>query len=175
MEHKLTAGEKSLLSQMFGSSIPYDDITCKINTLNVGGSGNSITPEGTPYFSRGAYRNDFSTVSIDEQWIFLHEFTHVWQYYQSTSVVWAAIKVFVSKHGDYDSTYSYDLTTETEFSKFNIEQQGAIVADFWVLSHGGKPRYNASKNPSLAQYQNVITDFANLCNVRIVNFTTGAI
>jgi hypothetical protein len=157
MEHKLTVGEKALLSPIFGFMIPYNKIVCKVNSANVGGRANSITPSGTPYFSSNCYCNDFYYTNIENKWIFFHEMTHVWQYYHKQNVIISAIEIFVKGH--YRDSYKYTLSSEKRFRDFNIEQQAAIVADYWIITQGWKPLCNNDPMTSLLDYSNVIQEF----------------
>jgi hypothetical protein len=72
----LTPGEIQLLQPIFGQTLPYDTQIVDTNDSNVGGIGNSITPNGTPYFSNNIWVMDFSVMIIPmiSKWIFIHEF-----------------------------------------------------------------------------------------------------
>jgi len=84
LERPLTSGERVMLFNIFGWSIPYDDMTVDINDSDDGGVGNSITPAGVPYMSRLKWRGDYSVLKDEDyqiQGTFIHEIAHVWQYY----------------------------------------------------------------------------------------------
>ena len=85
----ITAGEIALLQPIFGLTLPYDNQTVDTNDYNVGGANNSITPNGIPYFSNSIFVADFSdsAVPAGSKWVFIHEFTHVWQVYHGTNPV----------------------------------------------------------------------------------------
>lgn len=163
MEHRLNGPEKSLLYTVFKSTLPYDRIVCKINTANVGGVSNSITPTGTPYFSSKVYCGDFSkdSVSADIKWVFFHEMTHVWQYYHRTNVLTSAVGIAIVTRGDYESGYPYSLRPARQLSGFNIEQQAAIVADYWIMTQSGMPVYNTDSTPKVSEYFDLIAELRN--------------
>jgi hypothetical protein len=64
-----------------------------------------------------------------------------------------AIGLFVSniKCG-YGAAYPYDLESSKDLSGFNIEQQAAIVADYWAMTQGLKPGYNSDPEPRLTDH-----------------------
>ncbi len=159
MVHNLTAGEKALLTPVFKLMLPYSRILCKVNTDNIGGSGNSITPKGTPYFSVSVYTPDFSTANLAKQWVFVHEMTHVWQFYHGQNVILEAIGLGIQKMGNYGASYAYALTPTSNFGDFNLEQQASIVADYWILTKGGIPQDNLAKAPKLIDYTSTMKDF----------------
>ncbi|WP_376093747.1 hypothetical protein ACE7GA_26120 [Roseomonas sp. CCTCC AB2023176] len=159
MERTLTFGEKNLLASIFGAMLPYGEIRVRINSAEIGGENNSITPEGHPYFSPHHAKSDFSSATLDEQWIFFHEMTHSWQYFHNIRPLANAIGLFIASMGNYQGTYKYDLAGKTRFGDFNIEQQASLVADYFSLSKGGAVRDNASRTPKLTDYDLVIRDF----------------
>jgi hypothetical protein len=154
----LTPGEIGLLQPIFGQTLPYDSQTVDTNDGEWGGAGNSITPNGIPYFSPGIFVSDFSALVIPllSRWIFIHEFMHVWQLYHGTNPIAGAIYAWLSSGCDYDAAYPYDLTTSSSLGSFNIEQQASIVADYWYVSISQSPRYNNGSDSSLTTYQNFI-------------------
>lgn len=155
MKRRLTSSEAEFLYPIFRSTLPYRRIVCDINSGNVGGQRNSITPTGNPFFSVHVYCNDFAADSVpfDSKWVFVHELTHVWQYYHQVNLVFSAIGLFVSniKCG-YGAAYPYDLKSSKDLSGFNIEQQASIVADYWAMTQGLKPGYNSDPQPRLTDY-----------------------
>jgi len=159
MEHRLTGPERMLLYTVFKATLPYNEIVCRINTGNIGGANNSITPTGNPYFSSQVYCADFSKdgVSLDAKWVFFHEMTHVWQYYHRINVLMSAIGLTIVSLGKYEKGYPYKLRPPVQFSSYNIEQQAALVADYWIMTKGGRPVYNQDNNPVLSDYTSLIT------------------
>ena len=161
MPRLLTVGEIHLLRPVFKNTINYHRIRCDINKANIGGEGNSITPAGHPYMSRNHYCEDFSSTDADaiDQWIFVHEIGHVWQWQHGRYPVNEAIGVFISKAGNYQQAYPYDLTPGKDLMDYNFEQQASIIADYWaVLTKKLQPQYNNNKGQvSLSDYTEVIS------------------
>jgi hypothetical protein len=123
------------------------------NNADVGGASNSITPAGVAYFSRHIYTNDFSGEAPDYKWVFVHEMAHVWQWQHGIYRVWAAIGAFIENLGNYDKAYNYQIDKGKSFRDYNLEQQAAIVADYWAsLSGLIKPQCNLNIGATVADY-----------------------
>ncbi len=156
MGRRLTRPEMNLLYTVFNSKLPYGRIECNINSSNIGGIDNSITPTGDPYFSVHVYTGDFSadTVTLGNKWIFFHELTHAWQYYHRVDVLFSAIGLALSNmRCGYGAAYPYSLKSSKNFSSFNIEQQASIVADYWAMTQSAQPIRNKDPNPAIADYR----------------------
>lgn len=156
MARHLTGEEIHILEPVFKDTLKYHSISCTINKLNIGGVGNSITPAGIPYFSKLIYCADFSKAGDADQWVFVHEMMHVWQWQHGTYVVNEAIGVAIT-HRDYATAYPYDLVSGKKLTDYNIEQQAAIVADYWWLdATQAPPRYNNNKRAAKGDYSELI-------------------
>jgi hypothetical protein len=145
-------------------TLPYGRIECNVNSSNIGGVDNSITPTGNPYFSVHVYTNDFSaeSVSLGQKWIFFHELTHAWQYYHRTDVLFSAIGLALTHmRCGYDGSYPYSLKSYNDLTKFNIEQQASIVADYWVMTKSARPIRNTDPNPAVTDYWPYIRQLQN--------------
>ena len=151
-KRSITSGERKLLYDVFQASLPYGILQVDANTENRGGEDNSITPLGIPYFSTRVWCADFSdkTVCESNQGLFIHEFVHVWQQYHFITKLDAAVWLYVRHLGDYEKSYSYDLSDEDDLTDFNIEQQASIIEDWWRIS----------RNPPLAALKNTGKDSA---------------
>jgi len=86
-----------------------------------------MTPNGEIYFPEAIYKPDFSQSVPDMSWM-IHELTHVWQYQTGVDVALSAV---VSRNYEYGK-----LGATTKFSEFNIEQQAAVVADYFLKING---------------------------------------
>lgn len=157
MARNLTNPETQMLMPIFKNTLRYGSIVCKINEANSGGVGNSITPAGTAYFSKLIYCADFSKTNPQDQWVFVHEIVHVWQWGHGIYPVNAAIGIFLQTGGAYANAYPYDLTPGKDLNDFNIEQQASIVADYWALQTKNlAPQNNKNKKATLGDYNAVI-------------------
>lgn len=155
----LTVDEIKLLSPVFKNALNYHWIQCTINTLDMGGEYNSITPAGVIYFSRHIYCDDFSkNQDIDQQWTFVHEVMHAWQWQHGTYAVYKAIGLAFKFGTKYDpDAYPYDLTQEKKLTDYNIEQQASIIADYWWLdTQKLAPKKNNNKQATKSDYMDLI-------------------
>ena len=159
MMRSLSTGEIALIRPLFKSSLAYHRVRCDINTANVGGAGNSITPAGVAHFSSYIYNNDFSGEGPDYKWVFVHEMTHVWQWQNCIQPVWGAVAAFIETLGNYPKAYAYTLNVSKSFRDYNIEQQGAIVADYWAVSSALlKAQCNSNSKTSVADYTQLMAE-----------------
>lgn len=157
MVRYLTNPESHMLNPIFRDTLRYGSIVCKINEANIGGAGNSITPAGVAYFSKFVYCPDFSKTIARNQWVFVHEMVHVWQWGHGIYPVNAAIGLFLQTAADYANAYPYDLTPGKNLTDFNIEQQASIVADYWaLLTKKLAPQNNNNPKAIVGDYNAVI-------------------
>jgi hypothetical protein len=155
----LTGGEIKILQFVFGSSLPYDRQQITINAAHVGGIDNSITYFHTPHYSPLIWCPDFS-VPTAQQWTFVHEFGHVWQYYHGTAPIKGWLANFQRHPIDYELNYPYDLTASEYVEDYNIEQQASIVADYWFVStNRAAQKCTNPRPPSQSDYLQLIADF----------------
>jgi hypothetical protein len=149
---RLTESEIKFLQPIFRDTLPYSRILC----YTMAGP-RSITPTGNPYFARSIYFDDFSKIPsgdpkrINSQWNFVHELTHVWQYYHGINLVGCAIKIAFTEK--YEQSYEYFLQPHKSFLSYNIERQASIVADYWIMLNKYLPLYNHDKhNARISDY-----------------------
>ena len=163
----LTGNEKKLLKPLFKGMLPYDRIFCDVNEDNLGGEWNSITLKGRPLFSTHVICADFSKTIDAYQWIFVHELSHVWQWYHGINKVWGGIVAGapqIVNGKTYEDAYPYSLRTNTRFMAYNIEQQASIIADYWyfVTKSQLPPKNilrNIDANINVSDYDSVIKEF----------------
>jgi hypothetical protein len=147
-----------LLLPVFRNTLKYHSIRCSINEANIGGVNNSLTPAGIPYFSQNIYCADFSLAGANDQWVFVHEMTHVWQWQHGIYPVMEALGLVIT-HRHYQKAYPYDLTPGKELEDYNIEQQASIIADYWGLfTRKLTPQYNKDLRATLSDYTDLIED-----------------
>jgi hypothetical protein len=157
-KRSITTGERTLLRSIFEETLPYESLEVSVNELNLGGEDNSITPGNLPMFSDKIWCADFTdttTVSKADRGTFVHELTHVWQYYHGItklSAIWLAVRHL----GDYQLAYPYDLSAYDDLVDFNIEQQAAIIEDWWRVTVGMLPINNIGVDKSLSSYNRYV-------------------
>jgi hypothetical protein len=126
---KLSSGECALVGETFGGAVETTRVWMFAvpvwNRAFVAGGGLFVWPARTA-------RKDFATAPLDEQAVFVHEITHVWQAQTGVNLILSKLRA-----GDGAQAYSYDLTGDRDFSSFNIEQQAMIVQDAFLAARGG--------------------------------------
>ena len=133
-ERPLTSGEIALARTMFGDAIDYAKVTIKrrkwafFQPKRV-----TMAPRGHIHFHPmgSTYCDDFASVSLHRQALFIHEMTHVWQtqtlgewYLVLNRMPWAR--------------YDYALKPGWKLEQYGIEQQARIVEHAFLLRNGVK-------------------------------------
>lgn len=126
----LTAGEIAIARLVFGDSIKYEKV--KVHNgeylwFGMQPDNTAMTPNGEMYFNPKHFKEDFSLpADINGQQWFMHEMAHVWQHQLGYPVKWrGAVRVGLS--------YKYTLAVDKRLSDFNMEAQGNVLADYFVL------------------------------------------
>jgi len=143
-----------MLGKVFAQTIPYGAQEVTINSQDWGGEDNSITPGSTPFLTRLGWCADYSDPKVDgeSKSNFVHEFVHVWQYYHGITKL-SALYLMVRYRSDYANlAYQYDLSDNDDLTDYNIEQQAAIIEDFWRIKNGLSPSKNTGSDRSLSTY-----------------------
>ena len=114
----------------------------------------AMTPNGSMYFHKSCCLLDFSTGSEHARHWFMHEMVHVWQHQLGYPVrTRGAIRIGLSYH--------YELAAGKTLADYNMEAQGDLLADYFVLKHLGsahamrQPRYAHS----LPLFEQVLATF----------------
>jgi hypothetical protein len=114
----------------------------------------AMTPNGHLYFHASCFLDDYAHASVGNQHWFLHEMVHVWQHQLGYPVrLRGAVRIGLS--------YDYQLALDKTLADFNMEAQGDLLADYFVLKHLGsaaamrQPRYRCD----LALFDVVLADF----------------
>ncbi|MFS2125280.1 hypothetical protein [Pseudomonas sp. Pseusp97] len=151
----LTPGEIGMARIVFKDSIDYSQV--KIHHggwwLFLGFQNTAVTPNGDMYYpkSTNLYKDDFSATGRGtDKALFMHEMTHVWQYQLGYWVKWHAL--WVTSRGA--AAYEYNLKNGGILSEYNMEQQGEIVSDYYIICIEKDPKSvwnpgNQKKDPGL--------------------------
>lgn len=154
----LTEGEKQLVKSIFGDSIKDLD---KVEIRNrqffpLQPSGTTVSPNGNIYPGKNLRSvTDFSKEYLDLKAHLIHEMTHVWQHQNGMNVLARGL-------GSAIAPYDYDLKPGKEFHQYSMEQQAAIIADYFLSLQGEKsrPRYRDRKKTfplhTPAEYESLI-------------------
>ena len=151
----LTSGEVDMLKKMFNNSVNYKDVKIVYHrewpAANVEGyviRQNSYGIDGLNiHFEAGSICSDFSKSSCywPLRYIFIHEFTHV---YQNTN----PISVRNEEKGDYD--YEDRLSLKVAYEDFGLDEQAELVSSYYmncIEMKGAKPDTSLLKNPKVGQ------------------------
>lgn len=128
---KLTAGELREIQWMFG---PMPGIErARVLSRNFWWpfpNDRAMVPYGSIYFPHQEFREDFFQpgVSMDSRSLFMHEATHLYQWYVLKTWVWVV--------GPLDRNYDYVLEPGRPLREYGLEQMGNIVRDYFLLRQG---------------------------------------
>lgn len=144
MARRLSAGEIEIGRDVFAGSVKYDLVRVHDDKYIFFQPDNSgMTPNGEIYVA-GIYASDYSTEAPQRRSFFVHEMVHVWQYQNGilpAGVIGSAILETIGTGGDYSSIYPYVLDATRDLTDYNLEQQAAIVEDYYRLTRLGlQPR-----------------------------------
>jgi hypothetical protein len=127
----LTTGEIRMASLLFGDAIDYGRVRIYARRYMPFQPHNcAMSPNGHLYFHASCFLDDYSQGSATNRHWFLHELVHVWQFQLGYAVrLRGAVRLGLS--------YSYDLAPGKTLADFNMEAQGDLLADYFVLRHFG--------------------------------------
>jgi hypothetical protein len=166
VSRSLTAGEISLAQEIFGNSVDYTTVKihdrpfAPFHQRNV-----AMTPNGQMYMN-GCYSEDYS--KTDPQWrsLFIHEMTHVWQYQNKVlNLIASALEINLKHKFNYNAAYAFQLDAGKDLLDYGMEQQAAIVEEYFLVKHEGLSSYakhcqNACDAPEkIALYEKVLEKF----------------
>jgi hypothetical protein len=125
----LTPGEIALAALLFGESIDYERVRIHARRYMPFQPYNCcMTPNGSMYFHHSCFQEDYAQASVTNQHWFIHEMAHVWQHQLGYAVrLRGAVRIGLS--------YDYDLASGKSLADYNMEAQGDLLADYFVLRH----------------------------------------
>jgi hypothetical protein len=130
------------------------------NDSNFGGEDNSFTPGYFPNMSRNQWSFDYSLTYPTKAAVFVHEMVHVWQSGHGGHNVRSGIWLRVT-HRDYEKAYKYNLDSSALFSNFNMEQQAAIIEDYYLVSKNRVPDNNVGPRRLVEHYAPYVAQLKN--------------
>jgi len=162
-KRSLTPGEIAMAKTVFKDAVDYRKVKVHHGGwwLFFGFQNTAVTPNGEMYFPESTeyYRDDFSkTESGRYRALFMHEMTHVWQYQLGYPVKRAGMTV-TSRGAE---AYEYVLTESRVLADYNMEQQGEIISDYYIICVEEEPMWvwnenNINNRPSL--FKSVLRKF----------------
>lgn len=147
---RLTEREMALARSIFGETIDYQKVRL----------------DERSYIGCKHYRFAYVGFHFINCWgalsdpIFIHEMVHVWQYRRFGSVyipraLWAQRTPEGYNYGGI-AALQKAVEQDKSLTDFNYEQQGDIVADYFCLKNGWKPRWCAVEGAYLPVFEAVI-------------------
>ena len=131
----LTSGEIAMARLLFADAIDYSRVKVHNSEylwFGLQPDDTAMTPNGEIYFNEKHFLEDFSTArGVDRHW-FMHEMVHVWQHQLGYWVkARGAIRIGLS--------YEYELESGKRLGDYNMEAQGNILADYYMLKLERRP------------------------------------
>lgn len=151
----LTGGEIELARLVFKDVLNYDIVRVyNKKYLPFQPEQMAMAPNGNIYFHPVDFQEDFSIKSaLLKRW-FIHEMTHVWQHQLGYPVFWrGAARIGLP--------YEYELAEGMRLGDYNMEAQGEVLADYFVLKFLETPEAVRMRqyNGSLWLYEDVLSEF----------------
>ena len=157
----LTAGEIAMLRQVFGSSVDYGSVKLHNHGywmfFGFQPDDTATAPNGEIYLPADLFSPDFSREFSGRQHLLIHEMTHVWQYQLGYPVK----RVRAPRP---NMSYAYHLAPMRKLCDFNMEAQGNLLADYFLVKFRSDQRNISElryrKTPGLlAEYERALSDF----------------
>jgi hypothetical protein len=114
----------------------------------------AMTPNGSIYFHHSCFLPDYAAGDPPARHWFMHEMVHVWQHQLGYPVrLRGALRVGLAYH--------YELRAGATLADYNMEAQGDLLADYFVLRHLNKPEAMRQQRyrGSLPLFEVVLADF----------------
>jgi len=157
----LTSGEIAMARLLFADSVDYGRV--KVHNgeylwLGMQPDDTAMTPNGEMYFNEKHFLEDFSTArGVSRSW-FMHEMVHVWQHHLGCWVkARGAIRMGLS--------YQYELASGNRLNDYNMEAQGNLLADYYMLKFERKPGLVTERRyavfSALPLFESVLSNFLN--------------
>ncbi len=166
VKRPLTAGEVKLAQEVFGNSIDYTTVKihdrpfAPFHQRNV-----AMTPNGQMYMN-GCYSDDYSRTDSQGRSLFIHEMTHVWQYQNKIfNVLGTGIELTLKHKFNYNAAYAFQLEAGKDLVDYGMEQQAAIVQEYFLVKHEGLGTYvrhcqnTGTTAEKIALYEKVLEKF----------------
>jgi hypothetical protein len=153
----LAQGEIAMASLLFGDAIDYARVRVhnrRYLPFGLQPKNCAMTPNGSIYFHHSCFLPDYAAGDPPAQHWFMHEMVHVWQHQLGYPVrLRGALRVGLPYH--------YRLREGATLADYNMEAQGDLLADYFMLKHRRKPEAMRQQDyrDSLALYESVLAGF----------------
>lgn len=129
-DRPLTGSEIAMLRQVFGASVDYSSVKLHNHgywlLFGFQPDDTATAPNGEIFLPADLFSEDFSGQPDDRKRLLVHEMTHVWQYQLGYPVK----RVRVPRP---NMSYEYTLTTGKHLCDYNMEAQGNLLADYFLV------------------------------------------
>jgi len=142
----LNPGEVALARSVFGDAIDYAPVRIARRKWAFFQPRETVmAPTGSIHFhpEGSRYRDDFAAGSLDDQGLFIHEMTHIWQHQKG-------IRLPIRRHPF--CRYDYAIRPGLPLHRYGIEQQAEIVRHTFLMRHGRR----VIGAPELARYESIL-------------------
>ncbi len=153
----LTAGEIEMASLVFGGAIDYARVRVhnrRYLPFGLQPKNCAMSPNGSIYFHHSCFLPDYAAGDPAARHWFMHEMAHVWQHQLGYPVrLRGALRVGLAYH--------YELRIGATLADYNMEAQGDLLADYFVLKHLRAPGAMRQRRyrHSLALFEAVLAHF----------------
>ena len=151
----LTENEIAMASLLFRDAIDYSRVRIHGRRYMPFQPKNCcMTPNGSMYFHRSCFLPDYSRGDPGAIHWFMHEMVHVWQHQLGYPVrLRGAVRIGLS--------YGYTLREGALLSDYNMEAQGDLLADYFVLKFLRKPgaMRQGRYRDNLLLYERILASF----------------
>ena len=162
----LTDGEKSMLWPIFRDGIDYDAVQIIHAAHPFQPSDAYMAPRGHIYAPGHLFKEDWAgpDVSAVSRAELVHEMTHVWQFANGVDILVEGVEQLIANRGSYAKAYRYELRPNKDLVDYNIEQQAAILEDYYRIRYEGlHPVELGNQNLSIVSrerlYDSVLAEF----------------
>jgi hypothetical protein len=138
-QRPVTAQEMQFADAVFKGTLPPGQNIILTNLEGLGGRAFTIPgPNSKVYVNIGSYGYDHPLTHLRSDKdspgrLFIHELTHVWQIHHRTFVPgWVCDGLIAQAGNTFGNAYEYESEGFKPWSNFSIEQQGAIVDDWFA-------------------------------------------
>lgn len=148
MNRSLTLNELALADTVFQNALDYERVRVHDEKYVFFQPTNVLmTPNGNIYAPGKMYRTDYAAETLNYRELFIHEMAHVWQF--QTGILnpkLSGIFEFVKNGFDYRKAYEYVLEGGRDLIEYGMEQQAAIIADYFLVEKSSEAfgRFNAN-------------------------------
>ena len=151
----LTEGEVAMASLLFRDAIDYRRVRIHGRRYMPFQPKNCcMTPNGSMYFHHSCFLDDYSQANLTGRHWFMHEMVHVWQHQLGYPVrLRGAVR--------FKLPYHYNLHEDASLADYNMEAQGDLLADYFVLKFLQSPEAMRQRRYAndLALYEKVLAGF----------------